>query len=324
MGANKSNALSQSNNQYLALARVLVIGHLAMSRSFPPLIWLRAFEATARHLSFTHAAQELNLTQAAVSKQVKLLESYLKAPLFVRHARSIEITRVGQAYLPVVNQAFEDLAYGTHELFSKGPNDALTIRTSIGFGVLWLAHNLHDFQNHHPDIKLRIISNVWNENSSEGHCDLDIRYGDGEWPGLRVTQLTRDALFPACHPGLLASGALQNLASLREQTLIHVIGYAEGWSNWLREAKLDCAGDDKCLHVDTNNLGFEILTPTFGVILTRSSLARQRLATGSLAKPFSLEIPAQENFYLTQHETAIGHPDAKLFSDWLLARSNQP
>ncbi len=148
-----------------------------MRQSLPPLPWLRAFEATARHLSFTHAARELGLTQAAVSKQVKLLESRLNAALFIRHPRSLEITRVGQAYLPHDALAFDGLEAGTSALFAAGPQDGLTIRTSIGFGVLWLGPRIASFRAAHPDVALRIISNVWNERDPEGHCDLDIRYG---------------------------------------------------------------------------------------------------------------------------------------------------
>jgi LysR family glycine cleavage system transcriptional activator len=226
-----------------------------MRSALPPLNWLRAFEATARHLSFTSAAGELGLTQAAVSKQVKLLEEHLSSRLFIRHPRSLEITRVGQSYLPIVAQAFERIASGTGQLFVRGDHDVLTVRTSIGFGALWLAPRLEGFRKQHPDIPLRIISNVWQEDDLKGRCDLDIHYGTGGWQDRDSIQLTQDELFPVCHPDL----PVRSLENLRSETLIEVLGYREGWPEWLSRVGWPLDTATTCLAADTTNMAFAMM-----------------------------------------------------------------
>ena len=131
----------------------------------PPLPWLRAFEVSARHLSFTSAARELGLSQAAVSKQIKLLELKLGEPLFFRFPRSLGLTKAGEAFLPKVQDAFERLSAGASEVFGPRRADVLTIRCAVGFAVNWLAPRLPDFMARHPDIALRLISSVWNEDT---------------------------------------------------------------------------------------------------------------------------------------------------------------
>lgn len=288
-----------------------------MRESLPPLSWLRAFEATARHLSFTHAAQELALTQAAVSKQVKLLELHLGAKLFVRHARSLEITRLGQAYLPTVTQSFDALSIGTHQLFASKKSSVLTVRTSIGFGALWLAPRVWQFRTTHPDVHLRIISNVWREDDAEGHCDLDIRYGTGEWANRKSLQLTNEELFPVCHPAFLESGRLTSPADLEFQTLIEVMGYADGWSEWLSHARITFPNQPSRIAVDTTNMALAMLMPDFGITIGRSSLVSDALAAGTLVAPFGSCVPAKENLFLTVAPGHDTHPDADVFVRWL-------
>ena len=171
----------------------------------PPLSWLRAFEASARHLSFTHAASELNLTQAAISKQVKLLEHYLREPLFQRNARSLVLTKVGAAYLPKVRDSFERLSVGTQEVFGNRRSEVLTLRASAGFSVNWVAPRLIDFFEKFPKIPVRIVSSIWAEEFDRERFDLDIRYGHGNWPAFRTDRLSWDVLEPLCSPEKLAA-----------------------------------------------------------------------------------------------------------------------
>ena len=139
-----------------------------MSRKLPPLNWLRAFEASARSLSFTQAAAELNLTQAAISKQVKLLEHYLSEQLFIRNPRSLELTKTGEAYLPKVRDCFDRLAAGTNEVFGRRRSEMLTIRCMVGFSINWLAPRLPRFMARHPGVTIRIISSVWGRRIRQG------------------------------------------------------------------------------------------------------------------------------------------------------------
>ena len=178
-----------------------------MYRDLPPLTWLRAFEVSARLLSFTAAAQELHLTQAAVSKHVKSLEQRLQRPLFVRHPRSLELTRWGDAYLPKVQDALERLAHGTREVFGRRQDDLLTIRCSVSFAVNWLSPRLPRFLAEAPESRLRILCSVWADPFDAEALDLDIQYGTGDFPGAVSYRLTQEVLTPLCAPALAAGPA---------------------------------------------------------------------------------------------------------------------
>ena len=211
---------------------------LAMStRKLPHLTWLRAFEASARHLSFTNAAMELNLTQAAISKQVKLLEQYLREPLFERKPRSLVLTKVGAAYLPKVRDGFDRLAAGTQEVFGHRRSEVLTVRAPVGYSVNWIAPRLKNFFDKHPDISLRLVSSVWGEQFDSERFDLDIQYGTGRWPGFQSDRLTWEVILPVCSPALLEGAKpLREPSDLADHCLLHVLGYEAGWSDWLKQA----------------------------------------------------------------------------------------
>ncbi len=285
----------------------------------PPLPWLRAFEVSARHLSFTSAAGELGLSQAAVSKQIKLLELKLGEPLFHRFPRSLGLTKAGEAFLPKVQDAFERLAAGTSEVFGPRRSDVLTIRCAIGFAVNWLAPRLPDFIARNPGTSLRLISSVWNEDTSSNAFDLDIRYGDGNWPGVKSERLTRESLQPLCSPALLKTGRLRTPSDLVNHTLIHVLGYKEGWALWLKKAGVKPSPTIPALQFDTSLMAFEVAAQGSGVALGRSSMMERELRTGRLVAPFALVIPVEEGFHLVARENLHNAPKAAVFREWVLA-----
>lgn len=291
----------------------------AMPHQMPPLPWLRAFEASARHLSFTNAAAELNLTQAAISKQVKLLEHYLREPLFERLPRSLTLTTVGAAYLPKVGDAFERLSVGTLEVFGGQRKGILSLRCSVGFAVTWLAARLPGFLAAHPKVQVRIVSSVWAEEYEAETFDLDIRYGFGSWPGFRADRLTDERLIPLCPPALAARlGGPQDLARER---LLHVLGYQEGWATWLAAAGVAGVDAGQGLWFDTTHMALEVAAHGGGVVLARSSMISAMLASGRLVKPFDLELPVEEGFFLVAPEKGTRHPDAAVFRAWLMAEA---
>jgi LysR family glycine cleavage system transcriptional activator len=297
---------------------------LAMStRRLPHLTWLRAFEASARHLSFTNAAQELNLTQAAISKQVKLLEHYLREPLFERKPRSLVLTKVGAAYLPKVRDGFERLAAGTEEVFGLRRSEVLTVRAPVGYSVNWIAPRLQGFFHHHPDIKLRLVSSVWGDQFDNERFDLDIQYGTGHWPGYTADRLTWEVIKPVCAPSLLyGKNAIRKPADLAHHRLLHVLGYEEGWADWLRFAKTNGINSGQGLQFDTSLLAFEFAAHGGGVALARSSMFSIEIERGRLVEPFSIEAPLHEAFHLISPETGRDHPDAQKFREWLLDTAN--
>lgn len=290
-----------------------------MAYQAPPLNWLRAFEAAGRHLSFTHAANELNLSQVAVSKQVKQLELHLREQLFIRHARSLEMTKVAEAYLPKVRDAFEKLSDGTQEVFGRRRSKILTLRSAVGFSVNWLAPKLPDFQSRYPEVQIRIVSSVWNEEIGNPNYDLDIRYGTGKWPGMQAHRLTWDTISPVCTQAFKEDKNLSDIELLSQCTLIHVLGYEEGWAKWLRAAKASNEVDaGNGLQVDNSLLAFELAASGYGVALARSSLAEQEVLSGRLIHPFELKVPIKEAFYLVSPADAEEHEDLQLLRDWLL------
>lgn len=287
-----------------------------MIRDLPPLTWLRAFEAAARTLSFTHAGAELHLTQAAVSKHVKALEDHLGQALFVRRARGLDLTRAGAAYVPKVADALERLALGTREVFGRRPPGALTLRATVAFATAWLAPRLPRFLDAHPGLPLRLLASVWNEPPAPGDVDLDIRYGTGRWPGEPSRRLTWETIAPVCAPGRRPATP----DALADHRLLHVLGYHEGWGTWLQAAGARGVDAGAGLHLDTSLAAFELAAQGAGVALGRRSLVGPALASGRLVEPFDLAVPIEEGFHLVRPIRG-GHPDADLLADWLLAEA---
>lgn len=287
-------------------------------RDLPPLAWLRAFEVAARHLSFTSAAQELALSQAAVSKQIKLLEHQLGEPLFLRFPRSLALTKAGAAFLPKVEDAFERLGAGYSEVFGAKRNDVLTIRCAAGLAVNWLAPRLPEFIAHYPDVSLRLISSIWNEDDNNAAYDLDIRYGEGGWPGLNSHRLTQETLQPLCSPEVMASGQLQQPSDLKNHNLIHVLGYKEGWAIWLKKANAALAVTQTGIQCDTSLMAFALAAAGSGIALGRTSMAEAELREGRLVAPFDLAVPVKEGFYLIAPKLLGKNHSASLFKQWLL------
>jgi LysR family transcriptional regulator, glycine cleavage system transcriptional activator len=285
------------------------------ARDLPPLNWLRAFESAARTLSFTEAAAELNVTQAAISKQIKALEAGLQHPLFLRRARSLELTTSGEAYLPKVQDALERLAIGTHEVFGRRRTEALTVRCAVSFAVNWLAPRLPDYIRQHPDLPLRILSSVWSDPFDPTAYDLDIQYGKGAWPGLTSHRLTWEKITPLCAPE--TARRLHNPSDLRHQQLLHVLGYQEGWGIWLQAAGAKALDPGQGLQLDTSLTAFALAAQGTGIALGRSSLAAQDRAAGRLVAPFELEVPVDEAFHLLAPQGQPLHPDAGVFQDWI-------
>ncbi|MBK3468459.1 MULTISPECIES: transcriptional regulator GcvA [Pseudomonas] len=292
-----------------------------MKKRLPPLNWLRAFEASARLLNFTHAAQELNLTQAAISQQLKALESQLGAALFKRLPRGLELTEAGMSYFPVVRESVERLAAATDEIFGQGHRSALIVRSSLVFFTHWLAMRLPQFRRLYPQINLRIASSIWVEDS-ESDADLDIRYGQGRWPGLKSERLTWDTLVPVCSAALAAGEPpLNQPQDLIRHELLHVLGYEDGWGYWLKKSGAEDVDSSQGLQFDTLISALEVAELGQGIALARSSLVRHLLDSGRLVAPFGSEVTTKEAFYLVYAAHSMVNPDAAAFAEWLCAEA---
>ncbi|WP_248750482.1 LysR substrate-binding domain-containing protein [Pseudomonas sp. MWU15-20650] len=291
-------------------------------KSLPPLNWLRAFEVSARCLNFTHAAQELYLTQGAVSQQIRQLESHLGVALFKRLPRGLGLTEEGQSYLPVVQDAISRLAVGTNEIFGQRRRRHLKVRGSLSFLHYWLAPRLADFCREYPQIDIRYISNVWVK-EPDGEDDLEIRWGCGEWSGLHAQRLTWDILEPVCSPTLMAHSPIHEPRDLMNHSLLHVLGYEEGWGYWLKRVGADDVDYSRGLQFDTLISTIRMAELGQGVALARSSVVEDLLKSGQLVAPFNYRIEASESFYLVHEQNEVLSPDAAHFSTWLVAQAHR-
>jgi LysR family glycine cleavage system transcriptional activator len=291
-------------------------------KTLPPLNWLRAFEVSARCLNFTHAADELFLTQGAVSQQIRQLESHLGVALFKRLPRGLDLTEEGRSYLPVVQDAITRLAVGTNEIFGQHKRRPIKVRGSLAFFVHWLAPKLVEFRQAHPLVDIRYISNIWVK-ELDGEDDMEIRWGHGHWPGLVSQRLTWDTLFPVCSPALLAGAPLQVPSDVGRHALLHVLGYEEGWGYWLKMVGADDVDSSSGLQFDTMISTLRMAELGQGIALARSSMVDEMLADGRLLEPFNLRIEASESFYLVRGSGADQHPDAVNFSTWLVEQAHR-
>ncbi len=288
-----------------------------MSRRLPPLNALRSFEAAARHLSFTRAAAELNVTQAAVSHQIKSLEAHLGLTVFRRLNRALMLTDAGQSLFPVVSEALDIMATAVERLHSDDRSGELTVTTMDSFAATWLVPRVGRFRRAHPEIDLRIAPSDHATDFVRENVDLAIRYGQGAWPGLSVERLMTEELFPVCAPGLLQSGPpLQTPADLRNHTLLHDDMRVD-WRMWLMAAGETTIDADRGPTYQHSNLVIQAAEQGDGVALARSVLAQGALASGRLVKPFDFSLPANFAYYVVCPEANLNRPKVKAFRQWL-------
>lgn len=292
-----------------------------MARRLPSLNALRAFEAAARHESFTEAAQELCVTQGAVSHQVKALEDELGCRLFNREHRRLVITSAGQSYLTVVRDAFDRLALGTEILLQRQNAGVLTVSTSPNFASKWLVHRLGRFAEQHPAIDLRVAATLQHIDFAREDFDLAIRHGDGNWPALNVTRLCVEELFPVCSPALARGRhALRSPADLKHHTLLH-FNERRDWGTWLEAA--GAAGIDFSHGPIFNqaSIAIDAAVDGQGVALARSALAAWDLGAGRLVRPFALSLKVPYSYWIVCPKPTATLPKITTFREWLLAEA---
>ena len=211
-----------------------------MATRLPSLNGLRAFEAAARHMSFTAAAAELNVTQTAISHLIRRLETEIGVQLFNRQNRGLALTAEGRDYLPGVRTAFQDLRLATDRLLRKDDGRVLTVSTLASLAAKWLLPRLASFQEQHKDIDVRITTSSDLVEFRRDEIDAAIRYGRGQWAGLHADWLMADELFPVCSPALIeGNNGLRKPEDLAHQTLLHTSGgFSDDWRQWLTAAGL--------------------------------------------------------------------------------------
>jgi LysR family glycine cleavage system transcriptional activator len=279
---------------------------------------MRAFEAAARHLSFTLAAHELHVTQAAVSHQIKSLEDHLGMPVFKRLNRALVLTGAGQALFPAVSEALDIMASAVDRLHNQDQSGELTITTMDSFAATWLVPKLGRFRRSNPDIDVRITTTDTSVDFARVNVDMAIRYGAGDWPGVSVERLMTEEVFPVCAPSLLQSGPpLCCPADLKNHTLLHD-DLRMDWRMWLMASGEDDVDAGKGPGYQHSNLVLLAAEQGDGVALARSVLVQDALAAGRLVKPFDITMPTEYAYYMVCPHENLERPKVKVFRQWLI------
>lgn len=292
-----------------------------MARRLPPLNALKAFEAAARHLSFSKAADELHLTHGAVSRAIRDLEKELGRSLFVRTTRSVRLTPAGASYAAEVRSALDQIAAATAVAREQPSSGVLNVSTIDSFAARWLVPRLARFRRQHPDIDVRLSGTERLADFVTDGIDIAVRYGRGQYPGLAAELLMKEDLVPVCSPKLLEGPhPLRSPADLRHHTLIHD-DFMTTWAMWLAMAGLKGIDATRGPIFSSSNLAVQAAVQGEGVVLGRTALIADDLAAGRLVRPFALSLPAELAYYVVYPPRAITRAKVKAFRDWLLAEA---
>ncbi len=288
-----------------------------MSRNLPPLNAIRAFEAAARHLSFTRAAKELNVTQAAVSHQIKGLEERLKIRLFRRAGRVLLLTDEGQKLFPDVRDALDILHVAFDGLRRLHAEGVLTVTTLPSFATRWLVPKLRRFRGFHPEIDIRLHTSTDIVDMRLEGIDVGVRHGLGQWPGLIATRLMEEDVFPVCSPTILEGKIpLDKPADLARHTLLQDAGM--DWRIWLEAAGVDTVDPERGPGFLDSSMALQAAIDGQGIMLGRSVLVADDLAAGRLIKPFDISFPNAYAYWVVCPKADVNRPKVRAFRSWLL------
>jgi DNA-binding transcriptional LysR family regulator len=289
-----------------------------MARRLPPLGALRAFEAAARHVSFSRAAEELNVTQAAISHQVKQLEGWLGAPLFRRLTRSLRLTDEGQALMPAVSQALDRLEQAVERIAASGVSGTLTVSALTTFVLTWLVPRLSRFQAAYPELDVRLSATQRLVDFAREDVDVAIRHGDGTWPGVRADRLFAEQITPLC--GRAFQARLTRPADLLAVPLLQSDGLGDAeWPLWFAAAGVAHPNPRRGPAFDSTKIAVEAAIDGLGVAIGAPALFADALAQGRLFQPFDLTVSTGKAYWLVSPEATAERPKVRAFRDWVLA-----
>ncbi|EMN5127515.1 transcriptional regulator GcvA [Paraburkholderia sp. LEh10] len=288
---------------------------------------LRAFEASARHRSFSAAAAELHVTPAAVGQLVRALEEWLGTPLFHRGASGrlrLVPTEAAERALPDIRAGFDRLTVGLERLKEGSTSGVLTVAVSPAFAAKWLLPRIESFQNAWPDTDVRLDTNLKPVDFVTQQIDIGVRYGTGNWPGLVADKLMDEDVYPVCSPGLLRGRLrLQKPSDLARETLIHDLSMDSrtgfpAWDTWLRKAGVADAATGRGMQINNSAAVLQAAIDGHGVALARSVMARDDLATGRLVRLFpEITYASPLAYYIVYRDECSGLAKLVAFRDWL-------
>jgi len=289
-----------------------------MARRLPPLNSLKSFEAAGRLLSFTRAAQELNVTQAAVSHQIKVIEEYLGVPLFIRSPRKLVLTEQGRALLPEVIEAFDKVSNAISTLRQEPSNKMVSVRLAPSFAAKWLSPRLKYFWLQYPEIDLCLYHAHPAVDFDREEIDIAVTYGKGDWPGVVAEPILSLDFSPVCTPAFMSNDKpLSDINNLRYYTLLHDASY-ECWADWLKLANKEEINANKGTIIDDTNVLIQAAVDGQGVALGSKTFVQELLDSGKLIKPFDITLVNDFAYYIVCPEAHLKNPSVRAFKDWLL------
>ena len=295
-------------------------------RRLPPLNALRAFEAAARHLNFSRAADELSVTPGAVSQQIQNLEDYVGAPLFKRTPKGLLLTDAAQTALPALREAFDRLAEAASLLTAAVDGRRLTLTAPPSFAAKWLVPRLGDFEQRHPQVDVWLSAGMELVDLGAGEVDVAIRYGGGRYPGLEVSRLLGETVIPVASPDFLAENPLNSPEDLANHVLLHdgspdLDESCPDWSMWLAARGLKSVDGMRGPRFNQSSLVIEAAINGRGVALAKRTLAQADIEAGRLVAPFQIATAVDFAYYLV-HPKAKGRlPQVKAFIGWIEAEA---
>ena len=291
----------------------------------PPPNSLAVFEAVARHLSFTKAADELSVTQAAASRQIRLLEDNIGVPLFNRLHRTIELTPQGKEFQTAVSIGLEHIAHSADDIRSEPDGADITISSSVAFASYWLMSRVAKFRAEFPDVDVRLVASAKARNLSALGIDLAVRYGKGTWDNVSVDRMFGNDVFPVCSPSYLeTAGPLNDVSDLRHATLLKLSQSDRNWvnwSSWFRRFGMDDSSDGKALYFDNYMLLIHAAIRGEGVALCGERFAEDLIVRGELLRPVENALSSDKSFYLVRPSNQPLRAHAERFRNWLLAEA---
>ena len=295
-------------------------------RRLPPLNALRAFEAAARHMNFSRAADELSVTPGAVSQQIQNLEDYIGGPLFKRTPKGLLLTDAAQTALPALREAFDRLAEAASLLTAVEEGRRLTVSVAPSFAAKWLMPRLGRFEAAHPEIEVWVNTGLELVDFASGEIDLAIRYGSGRYPGLEVTHLLSETVSPVASPGLLDEHPLGQLADLAGVTLLHdgspdADESCPDWAMWLAARGVKGVDGARGPRFNQSSLVIEAAVNGRGVALAKQTLAQADLDAGRLVQPFEDATAVDFAYFIVHPKAKARLKQVRAFTAWVLAEA---
>lgn len=291
-------------------------------RPLPPLNALRAFEAAARHLSLSVAANELNVTPAAISHQVRLLEDHIGLPVFERSGRGLVLTDAGAAGLRDLREGFAHLSDAMDAIASLGEGGALSVSVAPSFAAKWLLPRLQSFERERPEFDVHVSASMQLVDFARDRFDVAVRYGAGGYSDVFFEKLLPESVVPVCSPALLGGAVLRSARDLIGLTLLHDDSpdndpSCPNWDMWLRAAGVEDGDVDRGPRFNQGSLVIEAAVLGRGVALAKSTLAAADLQAGRLVRPIATERPVDFAYYFVTPRAKLNLPKVIYFRDWL-------